>query len=253
MAKTTPPDNTGSTILWDFGEAGTLLSPPAPATTMFGTPVPVRTIPGQRTPDATSEDSSPGSTHTVRSGPPAWLVTLVGGAMALVLCAVLVAVTVPAFLDRWAQAQWRATRIAVPDAFRGARATSTDQLAQLTAQVRSQGFSTADSALYRYAGKGQIAVVAARSIEPRSISEQTAARVAAMDTLQGLGGPAVAMHRREAGDLGGWLGCGTETRQQVSICMATDASSLVVVVVTGSLGDSTTLTRQLRESSVQRP
>jgi hypothetical protein len=181
-------------------------------------------------------------------------VTALVAAAVAVACLVVVgigaAIAIPVFLSQRMKAEWRSTTITLPETFDGG--TRTEVPASLVPQLPSEVASQLHIAFYRTGAGATILVAAAKAPEPLSAEDQVTARREVLAGVAGTGsGVTLSLTETDAGELGGWFGCGTPSTGRGSACLATDSSGLVMVLLEGS-PDPVADARRMREAVVHR-
>lgn len=163
----------------------------------------------------------------------------------LVVAGVVTAVAVPVFLDRRVRAEWRATTVALPEAFEGGRRTA---VAPDLQPRNPEGAPPMEVATYRTDAGVTILVYAAKTAGPQTTENQAEDRRAVLAELASEG---VELQETDAGALGGWFGCGRVADSPETMCLATDHASFLTAHVTGA-DDPASVARRLREATVHR-
>ncbi len=222
---------------------GTQLPYGAPAPPSGGGPV-------SGSPPAWQPPAHPPSPMAVRRSPA--VTALIAAAVvvaALFVVGVVAAVAIPVFLNQRVRAEWRATTVALPDTFDGARRLEVAGGAELR-QAAPEEAASADLATYVTGSRTTYLVLGVKTKDPMTAEDQTDAR---REMLAGMSASGVTMDLTEAdaGNLGGWFGCGPIEGTPASACVATDSASAVLVVMRGSQ-DVTGDARRMRETVVRR-
>lgn len=163
----------------------------------------------------------------------------------LVVAAIVAAVAVPVLLNRRMRAEWQATTVALPESFDGGRLTSAPPDLQPQA---SGGTPRTSVGIYRTDAGATVFAAAGKTVDPLTPEDQAEGR---REFLAGLAAEGATLQQTDAGDLGGWFGCGRVGDSPTTACVATDHASLVAVLVTGA-DDPVSLARRLREATVHR-
>ena len=176
-------------------------------------------------------------------------------AVALVGGAAYAAVTaVPRYLQREDRLVWERTTVRIPRTLAGLPRIST---ASATVQAREAqthllgsgtGQMISDLAVYGRSRGTRVAVVVARPQHPLEADERALVRSGFASAMEASG---VVLTERDAGDLGGWFGCGVK-EGRTTTCLAVDAGAVVSVTVTTTGASAVTVAREARAAVVQR-
>jgi hypothetical protein len=161
----------------------------------------------------------------------------------LVVAGIVAAIAIPVFLNQRVRAEWKATTVTLPRTFEGGQLTAAPP--DLQPQT-PEGTAMMDVGTYRTDTGVTLFVLAAKTGDPLTVEDQAEAR---RSLLAGLASEGMNLQEQDAGDLGGWLGCGRVGAAPSTACVATDHGSLVAVIVTGA-ADPVTVARRLREATV---
>jgi hypothetical protein len=211
--------------------------------------------PGARSGRDSSWALNPGTFHhhpvPTGTGMPKWLLGVAVLVGALLTVSLVAAVAIPVFLSQRAKAQWGSTSIALPDTFQGAPRISTPTLEQL-ASATGGGYRESVVGAYRRSPTDLMLIIAAKPRDALTASDQERARAGFRKgfTSSSNGVDIELTQQKDAGKLGGWFGCGAA--RSAKVCVATDAGSLVAVVMGPGVQDPAATARAAREATVRR-
>jgi hypothetical protein len=145
---------------------------------------------------------------------------------------------------------WQRTTISAPASFDGVPRATAQQLPTDLRQGTQSAFpgATAKDVAFYVRADSRMVVFAGRSPTPMTARGQAAARSGFLSTYHS---SALSLKPVDAGSLGGWFGCGTDTNH-VTVCVATDPGALVVVMVGPGQGEPIERARRLREATEHR-
>jgi hypothetical protein len=166
-----------------------------------------------------------------RSGGPRWLIVLAGLIALLLVPGLLAVVALPVFLGQRTKAEYRATTVELPANVHGLKRNTGTKAKALARSLTGGEIGAGDVAVYGPAGRGAVIIVAVKPPAPMSEAQQAAERDDLERAWAARGTPLFLIREPNAGELGGWLGCGrtTEGRQ---VCLATSIGSVVTVIST---------------------
>lgn len=185
-----------------------------------------------------------------RSSIPAWLIVLIVLFVALVTSGILAAVAIPVFLSQRLKAEYQATTVELPATFNGQKRNTGTQATEVAKSVAIGGINAKDVAVYGRIGPDTVIIVALKPPAPMSEAQQTVERNDFERAFASTGSPLFLIKAPDAGELGGWIGCGNTVQGPV-VCLATSVGSMVTVI-TSAEGDPVTLLRQARAATVSR-
>ena len=241
-------------------------APSAPGAPTTGAP-PAASVPARPLPAFTAHSAGPtagpataAGTGGVALGRPArrrpgrvavaglLAVLVVGGAALAAVSAV------PRYLERTDRLVWERTTVRIPRTLAGLPRITTSSMTAQAEQVQTHllgsgtGQMISDLAVYGKARGARIAVVVARPQHPLEADERDIVRSTFTSAMEASG---VVLTERDAGDLGGWFGCGVKAGRTTT-CLAVDAGAVVSVTVTATGGSAVTVAREARAAVEQR-
>ena len=195
----------------------------------------------------------PGLPPPPRRGMPGWVIALICTMATLFIGGILAAIAIPVFPSQHAKAEYQATALALPDTINGIPRLSggpvpVDQSLE-TEVKRVLPQATIDTAAYRDGGTA-VAIILIRPGRALNAADQLVLRTA-NDRL----------HRRPGRDHrdqaerrspGGLVRLRIHVHPDHDVCGVVDASSLMVIVVSGQGPDAVNLARTAREAVEHR-
>ena len=185
-----------------------------------------------------------------RSGMPSWLIAVILVPALLIGVGILAAIAIPVFLNQRMKAELQATTVQLPATFNGQTRNTGPEAQALAKSFALGGIGTGDVAIYGPVGRTAVVIVAMKPPAPMSEAQQRQTRKGFEQGFASRGRPLSLVRQPDAGDLGGWIGCG-DTVAGVHVCLATSTGSMVSVVSAAD-GDPVALLRQARAAAVTR-
>lgn len=181
-----------------------------------------------------------------RSPTPRWVIAMIAGLCAGYVGVIGLSVAVPVFLAQRAKARLAATAVQVPGTFQGADRTANPRLDALAAKAHVSGFGPVDAGVFPARRDRSVMIVAARATDP--FLPESAQATAREQVVDGLATEPLSDPGRD-GEVR-W-GCAPASGG-ATVCVSTDRTALVAVVLGKGVRDPHAVARSARQATIHR-
>ncbi|MFI7586992.1 hypothetical protein ACIB24_07950 [Spongisporangium articulatum] len=185
---------------------------------------------------------------------PAWLLPAIAGAAVVAVVVLIAAVVVPSVGDHRRTSRWESTSVSLPTSLAGRAKLSGARATNIVKTLSVSGLPAQNVGVYGTYEKGLVVVSASKPSRPLTDADadrQKALVQKAFSTQSALG-TSLVLKEQDVGSLGGYVGCGTISAGKVTVCLATDAGSIVTMLAGPGVTDPIALMGQARAATVHR-